>query len=129
MDPTNTANARARGLQSPENHTSRNLFSQETLLQLTPGTPSSTGTIPTNVDGTPDPDRIALESVGGTPIVFSWYGIRKSVFGRKIICESWEDCEMHVKVWNYARTEALIPPHVEFAKFDHIEEAVRFVYS
>ena len=113
------------GLQSPTMRASRSLFSQETL-ELTPGSQSSHGTVHTNLY---DPDRVALESVGGTPAVFSWYAIRKSIYGRRIICESWEDCELHVKVWNYSRTEALIPSCVEFAKFDHIEDAVRFVYS
>jgi hypothetical protein len=129
MDSRTSGVEAPSGLQSPTNRASRSLFSQETL-ELTPGSQSSHGTVNTNVYDTPtDPDRIALESVGGTPVVFSWYAVRKSIYGRRIICESWEDCELHVKVWNYSRTEALIPSCVEFAKFDHIEDAVRFVYS
>ena len=67
MDSRTSGVEAPSGLQSPTMRAPRSLFSQETL-ELTPGSPSSHGTVHTNVYDTPtDPDRIALESVGGTP--------------------------------------------------------------
>ena len=62
-----------------------------------------------------------------------WYAAnsQECVFahGRALMVNDWKDCEPHMKVWNVAKTEKIIPYGVDFKSFPTFEEVARFLFD
>ena len=56
-----------------------------------------------------------------------WYAIKRSINGRKLITNTWADCEAHVKVMSLDGKRIFIPDGVLFKKFSTIEQAVAWI--
>ena len=56
-----------------------------------------------------------------------WYAIKRSINGRKLITNTWADCEAHVKVMSLDGKRIFIPDGVTFKKFSTIEQAVAWI--
>ena len=57
-----------------------------------------------------------------------WYAIRKSIHGRRLMTNSWEDCEPHVKVQVDGKKEKVFGRGVDFKSFLTFEDAVVFLF-
>ena len=57
-----------------------------------------------------------------------WYAIRKSIHGKRLMTNSWEDCEPHVKVQVDGKKEKVFGRGVDLKSFLTFEDAVVFLF-